>query len=270
MLPLVAAIVLTQAADSVPRIGVSIEAAEGSNAGQADRIAGLVSDFLAQEGFQALRVESRCQKNTDCLRKLGSEHKLDAVVHGATTPRPGVIHVELETVSARSGTVLSQQSFDANGASENGDVRKAMAAFSVGVRSTVGTERSMEAEALKPPDPPKLTVIRPDEVNGIGTELTTKQFLSLGSAGLAVASFITSGVLLGVAGSLARALQNLSLYDPGLPYPEVRRRVDTANGVYTASLLSAVVGVAFAVGSALLWFVGNPDFRPPPAAPPAK
>ncbi len=266
MLALLATLVVAQTADPALRIGVSVEALEGSAGSQAERIAALTSDVLAQEGFQAVRVDSRCHKDVACLRKLGADNKLDAVLHGVTTPRPGVTHVELETVSVRSGAVLSQQSFDAAPSSDAADVRKAMSAFELAVRTSVGTERSLEADALKPPEPAKLTSIRPDEALRPDAELSTKQFLSLGAAGLSAASFITSGVLLAVAGSLTKAIQNLPLYEQGLPYAEVQRRVDGANGTYTASLVTALTGVAFAVGSALLWFVGNPDLRPPPAA----
>lgn len=196
---------------------------------------------LARDGLTFERATQSCDGERACLVALAKAGQQDAVVAVALVMSLKSIVVDLEAVSAKTGTVLGQANFKLKG--PDAPLPESLTLFARGLSEQLELEAKpapvdapLKAVLEPPPPPPSLVipVAAPSRAPVVVTAV---------GAGVAL---VAAAVLIGVGASTQAQLPPRESTLPPLSLERAQQLVDGANGAYTGAAIAG--GAAGALG----------------------
>jgi hypothetical protein len=195
---------------------------------------------LALDGLTFERATQACDGERACLVALAKAHQQDAVVAVALVMSLKSILVDLEAVSAKSGTVLGQANFKLKG--PDAPLPESLTVFARGLAEQLALE-AKPTPVDAPLQPVLEPTLAPALVLPVAAPSRAPVVITAVGAGVAL---VAAAVLIGVGASTQAQLPPRDSTLPPLSLERAQQLVDGANGAYTGAAIAG--GAAGALG----------------------
>jgi hypothetical protein len=209
---------------------------------------------LVKAGLSLERVKSECQGERPCLVTQAKAAGREAMVSVSLVMSLKSVIVDLEAVSAATGTVLAQANFKVKPAETA--LPESVNAFAHSIEEQLEVERRAALEAKRVPDAPLKVELVPPPTTPLAVVLVPAASPSRApvviTAVAAGAALIASAVLVGVAVSTQAQLPPRDSTRDPLPLDRAQQLVQDANTAWTGALVAGSAAGALGLTALIL------------------